>query len=218
MNQTLNYTQANNIINSLHNSKYDNMIEKNYKEKCNFLKMMHLINRLIRDEWDIFLYSKFDENGNNNAYRLGIKEEIKDLFKKTRNQFRSIGYEEFFEKFDNRASDMADEMQDVLDVIHARIKTSLTNKIQYCYIEPLTHMIVTFLFCVMGKSLMKNTNVNYYYENLINQIDEYSDRIGIEIYNGIESIRDICDDEIADMLIGKMFKMIGIVYDKNNSN
>ena len=174
-----------------------------------FLKLVYLTNRLMRDEWDLLTYTDFAMNDTaNKALRMEIGSEISTVFKRLRNTFRKVGYEEAGRMMEDRAVEMADEIESTTDTVRTRIRAALTNKMQYTHIDPFARLTLVYIFCSMGKTLMENSTMCRQYSLIVELLGKLSDRMDIDLYQGIEGIRYIIDDDVVGIINNMIFKVI----------
>lgn len=174
-----------------------------------FLRLVYLTNRLLRDEWDLLTYTDFSkQDTNNKALRMEIGDEINTVFKRIRNAYRSVGYEDAGKEMEQRAVNMADEIEATTDTVRNRIRATLANKMQYSHIDQFARLTLVYIFCGMGKTLMENTTMWRQYQLIIELLGALSDRMNVDLYQGIDGIRYTIDDDTVNILNNMIFKVV----------
>lgn len=174
-----------------------------------FLKLVYLTNRLMRDEWDLLSYTDFAKNDTENkALRMEIGDEINTVFKRIRNAFKSIGHENAAYLMENLAVDMADEIEVTTDTVRTRIRAALTNKMQYTHIDQFARLTMVYIFAGMGNELMRSSTMCRQYRHIIELVGNLSDRMHVDLYQGIEGIRYIVNDDTVDIINNMIFKVV----------
>ncbi len=174
-----------------------------------FLRLVYLTNRLMRDEWDLLSYTDFAKaDKGNRALRMEIGEEINTVFKRIRNACRSVGHEEAGRKMEDRAAEMADEIEATTNAVRNRIRAALTNKMQYSHIDQFARLTMVYIFNGMGSTLMENSTMKRQYALIHDLLGALSDRMGVDLYQGIEGIKYIVDDDMVRIINDMIFKVV----------
>lgn len=182
------------------------MEERKNKAQVKLLRMMMLTNRLLMDEWQLYLYTGHGK-GRNDYYRLQVNEDIKQVFKNVKNTYINYGCETSYVAMDNDVADLADDIEDTVNHIRNGIKTNLADKINYDAIDPFARMVMSYIFAVTGKCLMGGNKYGRLFDHLAEEIAEYSERIGIELYQDEKALSGVFTQKACNKLISRMDKM-----------
>lgn len=175
-----------------------------YESSWRFLRTLTLINRLLKDEWETYLYTKFDME--HNYYRYGIRDEIANVFRVTKRMCDRVLPKEAFDKLDSESCDIADDIYNTVDVAKNRIKTNMVERVPYKYVDALTNIVMTYVFAHMGESLVLKTTLPNKYRAVKDFIDAYVIALDIEVLKDDNKM--YMDDETADMLVNRILKTL----------
>lgn len=184
------------------------MTSVNLKDNVKFMSTIMLINRMMLDEWSVYIYSGFDKGNGNEYYRLGIREQIERIIKRIRNAFNENGYDSVFVTMDDDACDNSDRIEATVNAYKARIETKLSSYIGYDKRAPLVQMIAVYTMSETAKILTRNLTISGMYNKLSKTIDEYSDRINVTVLKGFTIDNDFIGEDNYMMLYNSIVKNV----------
>lgn len=184
------------------------MTSVNLKDNVKFMSTIMLINRMMLDEWSVYIYSGFDKGNGNEYYRLGIREQIERIMKRIKNAFAQNGFTSTFEMMDNDACDHSDYLEDTVKAFKARIETKLNRYVGYDRLKPLVQMVTVYVMSETAGALTEKLTIGHMYTILSKTIDEYSDRINVRILNNFTIDNDLIGEDNYMMLYNGIIKMV----------